>query len=335
MTDTRECFVNHLGIYLCEPRFFLQAVAQIKAGTWQPRVTSIELEGDGHDLRLETLQQVFGLQADDDATMRRFAGAPAPMPDDEPARAQTFDGLIYGEGVAVLAISGPMMKGYSKYGGCSTVALRKNLRDARADDRVKALCLVIDSPGGHVSGTQQLADEVRDLAAVMPVYVQGEDLVASAAYWAAVGATKIYGTRATQFGSCGAYGLVDDLSGLYEKHGIVAHVIATGDFKAMGAPGSEITDEHLAAMQVEVEDLGGHFKTSIGEGRNLQGDGLDRVWSGKVWIAEKAQSLGLIDGIQSLDETLEQLSDEAARIGTVGASARARRRLAAARSRTS
>src|SRR5690606_10632494 len=87
------------------------------------------------------------------------------------------------DGVAIISIDGPMMKGRSKYGGNSTLDTRQRIREAMRDDQVSAALLRIDSPGGHVAGTQELFTDIKRLSANKPTHAFIEDLGASAAYW--------------------------------------------------------------------------------------------------------------------------------------------------------
>jgi signal peptide peptidase SppA len=208
------------------------------------------------------------------------------------------------EGTAIIEIRGTMMKFASSFGGGGTVAAKRKMRLAANDPYVKQIVIVIDSPGGTVSGTQDLADEVAKTAKSKPVYVQIEDLCCSAAYWVASQATRIF-ANATALGPCiGTYMVVDDWSKAFDEAGIKTHLVKAGAFKGAGVQGTEITDEHLRAWQVEVDDLNEQFVRGVARGRGVA---LARAkdWAdGRVMIASKMLDSGLIDGIQTLDETL-------------------------------
>ena len=125
-------------------------------------------------------------------------------------------------GVAVIAISGILEKRQTHH-------VRSLLRNATEDERVVGILLVIDSPGGTVAGTADLAASIRSAAKVKPVHAFVEDLAASAAYWAASQAGKVFAnTNTAMVGSIGTYAVLIDSSEMANKAGIKVHVIRAG-----------------------------------------------------------------------------------------------------------
>jgi signal peptide peptidase SppA len=260
MIHSRECFANHMGLWLCKPEWLAQAVAHVRAGTWRPVARA---RGDSDEL---------------------FEMAP--------------------NGVAVIPIAGPMMKGESKYGGANTLGIRAALRQAVATDEVKGVLLHIDSPGGHVAGTQALAADVARLGTKKPIHAHIDDMGASAAYWVASRAGRITASPTSEVGSIGVVGVLEDSSKEAEIAGIKVHVITTGKYKAMGAPGTEVTDEHLDEAQRLVDGLFSHFQGDVQQGRGLSDQQVRAVSDGRTWLAADAKRLGLIDRVGTLDEAV-------------------------------
>jgi len=210
--------------------------------------------------------------------------------------------------IAIVTLHGTLMKHTSSMSaGTSTVLARRQIRAAGANDNVKGLLLHIDSPGGTAAGTQDLAHDIAELAARKPVYAYCEDLTASAAYWAASQATKVFANESALVGSIGTYGVVHDLSKLAENEGIKVHVIRAGDFKGMGEPGTEVTDEQLAELQRIVNEMNDFFIRGVSKGRGMTASQVRKLADGRVHTAGPAQGLGLIDKVQSLDATFAQL----------------------------
>lgn len=279
----RTCFVNHMGFWLCEPHWFQQAVAAITAGVWQPSAVS------------------------DSGRYEVIAGKVVADPQDQ-------ERVLYkvtNEGTAVISLVGPMMKGQSKYGGASTVAARRAVRDASANNDVANILLMMDSPGGHVSGTQSLADDVRAARAQKPVHAHIDDLGASAAYWVASQAETISANRTARIGSIGTVAVAYDESEAFRKEGVKVHVISTGDHKGAFVPGSEVKPEHLAELKREVNALNEYFLVAVGSGRKMTLDQVTKLADGRVHLAKEAQGLGLIDHVRSMDETLAALAQQA------------------------
>jgi signal peptide peptidase SppA len=215
-------------------------------------------------------------------------------------------------GTAFIVLSGPLMKHASSLSdGTSTVEARRAIRAAVNDDAVTNICVVFDScPGGTAAGTEDLADDVAWAAKRKPTYAQVNDLCASAGYWIASQCEKIFATPSSLVGSIGTYMVVTDMSEAAAKEGIKVHVVRSAEFKGLGVPGSVVTDEHLEHVQQTVNDLNARFLKAVRTGRGLDASAVEQIADGRVHIAAKARSKGLIDGVQSLDDTLKQLRSQ-------------------------
>jgi len=211
-------------------------------------------------------------------------------------------------GTLIVSLTGTLMKQCSSYGGTSTVSVRRLLRLAARDESVKNCLLLIDSPGGTVAGTHDLAMDVREFGKIKPIDAYIEDLGASAAYWVASQCRKVYSNEGALIGSIGTLGVYLDSSKYYENEGFKVRVISTGQFKGTGVQGTEITDEQLAYLQKLVDGNQSIFNADVAAGR---GAALKRVesWAdGRVFRASEALTMGLIDGIQTRDLTIANLA---------------------------
>ena len=211
------------------------------------------------------------------------------------------------DGCAILPIVGQMTKGDSSFGGVSTVRVRQALREAMADPSIRSILLHIDSPGGTVAGTGELATDVAKVNTIKPVYSQIADFGASAAYWVASQARKIYANATAMVGSLGTILVVDDSSGAADAAGVKVHVVTTGPYKATGTEGTRVTDDHLEYLQGLVDDLNSHFKAGVRSGRGLTLAATEALFDGRVHVAAKAQELGLLDGVQSMEDTMAMI----------------------------
>jgi len=221
----------------------------------------------------------------------------------ENAKLESSIALASGEGgksVAVIPIIGTMMKGRSSMGGTSTVQTRRDLRQAANDPNVSGILLSIDSPGGTVAGTEELAAEVKATRRRKPVFAQVNDLSASAAYWVASQAGKVFANSATALiGSIGAMLMVrrKDASSL------------TAEFTSAPLKNPDPdSDEGKAALQGLVNGWHGIFTAAVKSGRRMTDAQLERAATGAVFLAGAALDLKLIDGIQSQETTLAQLA---------------------------
>ena len=217
------------------------------------------------------------------------------------------DVMAVADGLATISIDGPMMKADSKFGGVNTIRVRRAIREAASDESVKAILLHVDSPGGTVAGTEELAADVRAADGVKPVFAHIDDFGASAAFWVASQARRLTANATAEIGSIGTIAVIEDSSAAAEMEGITVHVISTGAFKGLGAPGAPVTPEHLAYLTERVEALNEHFLKGVQAGRKMSMSQVRAVADGRVHIASAARSLGLIDAVGSLDEVRSKI----------------------------
>jgi len=214
--------------------------------------------------------------------------------------------------IAVVELQGSLAKHASSFSGSqSMVAARRQLRSAASDPRVTGIMLKIDSPGGTVAGTADLADDIAAAAKLKPVHAYIEDLGASAAYWLASQADKITANKSAEVGSIGVFSVVTDWSALAEKEGAKVNVIRFGEFKGAGVAGTEITDDQLAEWQKSVDAYGEMFVAAIAKGRGMSIAQVKQLADGKIHIASDAVELSLIDGVGSFEAAVDGLADAA------------------------
>lgn len=228
-----------------------------------------------------------------------FAQAPRPRLESNVVMAQGREG----KSVAIVPLVGTLMKSRSSVGSStSTVQARRDIRAAAANPDVSGILLAIDSPGGTVSGTADLAAEVKAARRQKPVFAQIEDTGASAAYFVASQASKVFASNGmTVVGSIGTMLAVQK-----DTSGKVA-VFTTGALKAPGTAG-ELTDEQTTYLQGLVNGFQQHFGTAVKTGRRMTDKQLEAVSTGAVFLAATAQELKLIDGVQATNQTLAELA---------------------------
>jgi signal peptide peptidase SppA len=214
-----------------------------------------------------------------------------------------------GKNVAVIDLVGSLMKQQPSFGGTSTVQVRRDVRSATNDPNVNAILLRIDSPGGTVSGTADLAADVKAARRKKPVWAFAEDTCASAAYWIASQADQLFANAGTALvGSIGTLLTVYDTSAAADAAGVKALVFATGPLKGAGTPDAPVTDEQIGYFQALVNQTQTFFDSAVMKGRGLSASQLTGAKTGGVFGATEALDKRLIDGIQSFDATLEALA---------------------------
>jgi signal peptide peptidase SppA len=223
--------------------------------------------------------------------------------------------LMKGEnGIAVIPLRGTLQKQEASFSeSTSTVEARRLIREAAADPEIKGIMLLIDSPGGTVSGTEALATEVAKATAKKPTYAFIEDLGASAAYWVASQAEKIFTNATGIVGSIGTFGIVYDYHVAAAAQGIEVLVIRAGEFKGAGVPGTKITASQIDDIQRRIDQLNDQFIAGVAIGRKMSTDQVKALATGQVHVGQAAVDLKLVDGVASAEDVIAQLVSASAR----------------------
>jgi signal peptide peptidase SppA len=249
---------------------------------------------------------------------RASSGGGDAVDDDDEDGYDMLDG-----GVARIAIHGPMTKGGTSFddlfGGCATVKLRKAVRRAAEDNNVRALFLDVDSPGGTVNGTPELADDLLEFRRRKPVVAYVSDLCCSAAYWVAAQADRIHTNAVGFVGNIGCYSVLEDSTGAQEKYGYRLTAVASAEFKGLGADGA-VTETLVAETQREVDQIHALFVAAVAAGREMDPALAAGLADGRALIGQQAVDAGLADAVCTADESLNFLIDSLAAPAAAAAS---------------
>jgi len=184
------------------------------------------------------------------------------------------------------------------------------LQKASEDDRVVALILRVNSPGGTVTASDILYDQIRRFRrrTDVPVTAVILDVGASGAYYTALAADEIVANPTSIVGSIGVVLQSVSVSGLMQKIGVRNQSVATGDMKQLGSPLNEMTAEERAVLQSVVDDMYDRFLALVHEHRpNLTEEADRQLRDGRIFSAEQALAGGLIDRIEYLDDSIERV----------------------------
>ncbi len=185
--------------------------------------------------------------------------------------------------------------------------LREKLDKAAADERVRAVVLRINSPGGGVTASDLMHAELLRFRAQTrkPVISSVLDVGASGAYYLACASDRIIATPTSVIGSIGVIMIAPDLSGVMRKLGIGANVIKSGPMKDAGSPLREMSASERAYFQAMIAAMYERFLDVVVAGRPaLTRAQLAPLADGRVYLAPEALRLGLIDEIGGLDAAL-------------------------------
>lgn len=222
-------------------------------------------------------------------------------------------GYINQGGVAVIPIFGVIGKKFNMMsqisGGASTQLIERDIKAALSDSEVNSILLHIESPGGTVDGTQNLADVVAIANGIKPVVSFADGLMASAAYWIGSAASDIVSSSVTtQIGSIGVVTSHTDISKAEEQAGIKTTEISAGKYKRMTSQHAPLSKEGKALMQDQVDQLYTIFVDAIAANRGVDSEAvLEDMADGRVFLSSDAQARGMIDHIATLETTISNM----------------------------
>lgn len=225
-------------------------------------------------------------------------------------------------GVAVLPLTGVLAKRMNLFmqisGGTSTQIAANDFRAALADEDVSTIILAIDSPGGTVDGTQELADLIYSSRGIKPVIALADGTMASAAYWIGSAASQVFMSAETNaIGSIGVVQAHVDVSRAEDMNGYKTTEVFAGKFKRIASSYAPLTPEGRAVLQDQVDQTYSVFVDAVARNRGVSVDTvLQNMADGRVFIGQQAVDAGLVDGVSTLDALIARASS-----GEFGASA--------------
>jgi len=218
--------------------------------------------------------------------------------------------------VAVIPIDGVIAKKMNLFtkisGGASTQLIERDFKEAMADSDIWAILLNIDSPGGTVDGTQELAQAIYSNRGSKPIVAFTDGMMASAAYWIGTGADRIFISGDTVgMGSIGVVAQHVDYSRAYDQKGIRVTEITAGKYKRIASEYSPLSEEGRATIQAIVDDVYTAFINDVAKHRGVSVDDvLGRMADGKLFIGKKAIEAGLADGVSTLSALIDDLNQK-------------------------
>lgn len=213
-------------------------------------------------------------------------------------------------GVAQFQISGPMTRYptsfQSAFGGTSTMQVQRAMRLARHDGFVTGGFVEVNSPGGTVDGLEELCEEMAQFRGDKPLRMHIAGQGTSAAQRVGVEADVLTIDPMGIAGSVGTLTQMRDTSKLLERAGVKQHYIASGDRKAAGAPGTEVTAEQLAERQELVDAINKNFLDAVERRRPQTKQHMKDIARAGLYDAQRAVKVGLADAVMTTDAALRQ-----------------------------
>lgn len=215
--------------------------------------------------------------------------------------------------IAIVVASGAIMDGSQPRGTVGGDTVAALLRQARNDDKVKAVVLRVDSPGGSAFASEVIRNEVEALKeAGKPVVVSMSSLAASGGYWISMSADRIVAQPTTLTGSIGIFSVLTTFEKGLNKLGIYTDGIGTSPFSDVGVT-TGLSDGASKAFQMGIEHGYNRFIGLVSQSREIPLEQVDKVAQGRVWTGQDALEFGLIDKIGDFDDAVS-LAAELAKV---------------------
>lgn len=198
--------------------------------------------------------------------------------------------------IAVLYLQGDIVDGEGEKDNIGSDMFLRELSKLRKDDKVKAIVLRVNSPGGSALASDVMWREVGITRDVKPVVVSMGDYAASGGYYISCQASKIVAEPNTLTGSIGVFGLLPNMQKFFnDKLGITFDGVGTGKYSDFGNLTRPMREDEKAIVQGEIDSMYHTFKSKVAEGRKLPLVFVDSIAQGRVWTGSQALKLGLVD----------------------------------------
>ncbi|MCJ8302902.1 signal peptide peptidase SppA [Shewanella sp.] len=219
--------------------------------------------------------------------------------------------LFIEDTVGIIVAKGTILNGNQPAGQIGGESTSQLLRKARFDDKVKAVVLRVDSPGGSAFASEQIRQEVLALkTAGKPVVVSMGSYAASGGYWISASADYIYATPTTLTGSIGIFGMITTFEDSLSSLGIHTDGVATSQWAGISVA-KGLTPEIKSVIQRHIERGYHDFISLVAKERDMSLEEVDAIAQGRVWSGRKALELGLIDELGDLDNAVAKAAEMA------------------------
>ena len=220
-------------------------------------------------------------------------------------RVDENEGRTSGNRIAVIYAEGDIVTGKGSDDNIGSDKFAEAIRKARLDNKVKAVVLRINSPGGSSLASDIIYREVLLTKKVKPIIASMSDVAASGGYYIAMACDTIVAHPNTITGSIGVFGVLPNIQPLLaDKLGITVDRVTTGKFSDLPTITRRLTDFEKNVLQQEVNSIYADFTTKAARGRHMPVERLRRLASGRVWSGLEAKNNGLVDVLGGYTDAL-------------------------------
>ena len=211
--------------------------------------------------------------------------------------------ILYAEGEIVDGEGGPTEVGGDR--------IAQEMRKIREDDKVKAVVLRVNSPGGSATAAEVIGRGVMLTGKKKPVIVSMGNLAASGGYWISMGSNRIFAEPNTITGSIGVFGMLFNAEKLAANNGLTWDIVKTARFADINTVSRPKNPQELANIQRIVDRIYDRFITKVADSRKLPKNKVQEIAQGRVWSGTAAKQLGLVDDIGGLEDAVAEAAKQA------------------------
>ncbi len=213
--------------------------------------------------------------------------------------------------IAILYAQGTIMYGKGDETYIGQESMINAIRKIKKNDKIKAVVLRVNSPGGAALTADLIWRELEILKEEKPLIVSMGNLAASGGYYIACNADKIYAEPTTITGSIGVFGVIPNFSELVGNIGINAEQVATNKNSIGYSAYEPMTKAFYDVTKEGVEQVYTTFVNRVAAGRNMTFEEVDAVAQGRVWTGKEAIDKGLVDELGGLNDAIEYAAEQA------------------------
>lgn len=209
--------------------------------------------------------------------------------------------------IAVIYAQGGIESGKGDNETIGSERISEAIRKARKDEKVKAIVLRVNSPGGSALASDVIWREAGLAKKVKPVIVSMGDVAASGGYYISCNADTIVASPVTITGSIGVFGVLPNAQKFFNnKLGITFDGVKTNKYSDFGTNITRpLSSEEFSIIQDEVDDIYSDFTGKVSEGRKISKEQVDSIGQGRVWSGTDAKNIGLVDEFGGIEKAIE------------------------------
>ena len=214
--------------------------------------------------------------------------------------------------IAVIYANGEIISGEGDDETIGSERISRAIRKARTDDKVKAIVLRINSPGGSALASDVIWRETVLAKKIKPVIVSMGDVAASGGYYIACAADSIFAQPNTITGSIGVFGIIPNMQNFFKnKLGITFDGVKTGKFADLGSISRPLTEGEKMIIQLEVNKVYDTFTKKVADGRKKDQNYINSIGQGRVWSGTEALNIGLVDRLGDINDAITSAAKKA------------------------